>query len=143
MPSRSCYSIKDAPGAGDKERATIAEPRRYRNKDHLRFLAQRWQVSTCPPVAQIWPHAVSSGSSANVVQSFNPKRFRTGRCVVLAALRPGGPYPLLAVSGEQGSAARFRAACAPPHVLLCGSCADGTDGLVPPCRFCRGVQMAR
>ena len=43
-------------------------------------------------------------SSYFVFQSSEPKRLRFGHAWLLAALRHGGPYPLLAVSGEQGSA---------------------------------------
>src|SRR5215472_19039512 len=45
------------------------------------------------------------GRSAGLVsQPAQPKRFCVDLAWLLAALRFGGPYPLLAISGEQGSA---------------------------------------
>ena len=73
-----------------------------------------WRVMASPPVrfrraAGMLPLAVPvKGSSINDLAPFLnlPGRsdFVLVVCWLLAALRHGGPYPLLAVSGEQGSA---------------------------------------
>jgi hypothetical protein len=73
-----------------------------------------WQVITCPPVRfrraagmlQL-PVPVKGGSIEGLASFLNlPDRndFVLVVAWLLAALRHGGPYPLLAVSGEQGSA---------------------------------------
>ena len=73
-----------------------------------------WQVITCPPVrfrraAGMLPLPVPTrGGSIEALTSFFNLPTRSDFVLVvawlLAALRHGGPYPLLAVSGEQGSA---------------------------------------
>ena len=73
-----------------------------------------WRVMASPPVrfrraAGMLPLAVPvKGASINDLAPFLnlPGRsdFVLVVCWLLAALRHGGPYPLLAVSGEQGSA---------------------------------------
>jgi hypothetical protein len=73
-----------------------------------------WQIITCPPVRfrraagmLPLPMPVRGGSIEALTSLFNlPTRsdFVLVVAWLLAALRPGGPYPLLAVSGEQGSA---------------------------------------
>ena len=73
-----------------------------------------WRVMTCPPVR--FRRAVgmlplpmpAKGGSIDALASFLNLRGRSDLVLVvawlLATLRPGGPYPVLAVSGEQGSA---------------------------------------
>jgi hypothetical protein len=75
-----------------------------------------WRVIGCPPVrfrrpAGMLPLPVpepEQGASIEVLNSFlnlsNSNDFVLIVAWLLAALRPGGPYPLLAISGEQGSA---------------------------------------
>src|SRR5262252_931062 len=73
-----------------------------------------WRVIGCPPVrfrrpAGILPlPAPQQGESIESLNSFlnlsNRNDFVLIVAWLLAALRPGGPYPLLAISGEQGSA---------------------------------------
>ena len=73
-----------------------------------------WQVITCPPVrfrraAGMLPLPMPMrGGSIEALTSFFNLPTRSDFVLVvawlLAALRHGGPYPLLAVSGEQGSA---------------------------------------
>ena len=73
-----------------------------------------WQVITCPPVrfrraAGMLPLPMPMrGGSIEALTSFfnlaNRSDFVLVVAWLLAALRHGGPYPLLAVSGEQGSA---------------------------------------
>ena len=73
-----------------------------------------WQVITCPPIrfrraAGMLPLPMPRrGGSIGALASFfnlpNRNDFVLVVAWLLAALRPGGPYPLLAVSGEQGSA---------------------------------------
>ena len=73
-----------------------------------------WQVISCPPVrfrraAGMLPLPMPMrGGSIETLTSFLNLRSRGDFVLVvawlLAALRHGGPYPLLAVSGEQGSA---------------------------------------
>ena len=73
-----------------------------------------WQVIGCPPVrfrraAGMLPLPVPErGGSIETLQSFLNLASRDDFVLVvswvLAALRSGGPYPLLAISGEQGSA---------------------------------------
>src|SRR6476661_1571504 len=73
-----------------------------------------WQVITSPPVRfrraagmLSLPVPVRGGSIEALTAFLNlPTRndFVLVAAWLLAALRPGGPYPLLAVSGEQGSA---------------------------------------
>jgi len=73
-----------------------------------------WRVLEHPPVrfrrsAGMLPLPVPErGGSIEVLRSFlnlsNQNDFVLVVAWLLAALRPGGPYPLLAVSGEQGSA---------------------------------------
>jgi len=73
-----------------------------------------WQVITCPPIRfrraagmLPLPMPVRGGSIEALTSFFNlPTRsdFVLVVAWLLAALRHGGPYPLLAVSGEQGSA---------------------------------------
>src|SRR5213595_1643319 len=73
-----------------------------------------WQVIKCPPVrfrrpAGILPLPVpeQSGSIEALLPLLNLSSRNDFVLVVawlLAALRPGGPYPVLAISGEQGSA---------------------------------------
>jgi hypothetical protein len=72
-----------------------------------------WQVITCPPIRfrrapgmLPLPMPVRGGSIEALTSFFNlPTRsdFVLVVAWLLAALRHGGPYPLLAVSGEQGS----------------------------------------
>jgi hypothetical protein len=73
-----------------------------------------WRVNRCPPVrfrrpAGMLPLPVPEpGGSIEALGSFLNLSSRSDFVLVvawlLATLRPGGPYPLLAISGEQGSA---------------------------------------
>jgi hypothetical protein len=73
-----------------------------------------WRVVECPPVrfrrpAGILPLSVpEQGGSIEALNSFLNLPSRNDFVLIvawlLAALRAGGPYPLLAISGEQGSA---------------------------------------
>ena len=73
-----------------------------------------WRVIGCPPVrfrrpAGMLPLPVpQQGGSIEALASFLNLASRDDFILVVAwlsaALRPGGPYPLLALSGEQGSA---------------------------------------
>jgi hypothetical protein len=73
-----------------------------------------WRVIGCPPVrfrrpAGMLPLPVpEQGASIEALNSFlnlsSGNDFVLIVAWLLAALRPGGPYPLLAISGEQGSA---------------------------------------
>jgi hypothetical protein len=73
-----------------------------------------WHVIGCPPVrfrrpAGMLPLPVpQQGGSIEALNSFLNLASRDDFVLIvtwlLAALRPGGPYPLLAISGEQGSA---------------------------------------
>jgi hypothetical protein len=73
-----------------------------------------WRVVKCPPVrfrrpAGILPLSVpEQGGSIEALNSFLNLASRNDFVLIvawlLAALRAGGPYPLLAISGEQGSA---------------------------------------
>jgi hypothetical protein len=73
-----------------------------------------WWVMTCPPVrfrraAGLLPLPMPvKGGSIDALASFLNLPSRSDFVLVvawlLAAMRHGGPYPLLAVSGEQGSA---------------------------------------
>ena len=73
-----------------------------------------WRVIECPPVrfrrpAGMLPLPVPErGGSIETLNSFLNLASRNDFVLIvawlLAALRPGGPYPLLAISGEQGSA---------------------------------------
>src|SRR6266480_388816 len=73
-----------------------------------------WRVIGCPPVrfrrpAGMLPLPVpQQGGSIESFNSFLNLASRDDFVLIvawlLAALRPGGPYPLLAISGEQGSA---------------------------------------
>src|SRR4029079_5648395 len=76
--------------------------------------ADGWRVLGCPPVRfrrspGMLPLPVPErGGSIQTLQRFlnlsNENDFVLLVAWLLAALRPGGPYPLLAISGEQGSA---------------------------------------
>src|ERR1043165_6682941 len=76
--------------------------------------ADGWRVLGCPPVRfrrspGMLPLPVPErGGSIETLQRFlnlsNENDFVLLVAWLLAALRPGGPYPLLAISGEQGSA---------------------------------------
>jgi hypothetical protein len=73
-----------------------------------------WHVIGCPPVRFRRPAGISPlpvperGGSIETLQSFLNLASRNDLVLIvawlLAALRSGGPYPLLAISGEQGSA---------------------------------------
>jgi hypothetical protein len=73
-----------------------------------------WRVIGCPPVRFRRPAGMlplptlEQGASIELLNSFlnlsNSNDFVLIVAWLLAALRPGGPYPLLAISGEQGSA---------------------------------------
>jgi hypothetical protein len=73
-----------------------------------------WRVIACPPVrfrrpAGILPLPVpQQGGSIGSLNSFLNVTSRNDFVLIvawlMAALRPNGPYPLLAISGEQGSA---------------------------------------
>jgi hypothetical protein len=73
-----------------------------------------WRVSECLPVRFRRPCGVlplpvpQQGGSIEALNSFLNLARRDDFVLIvawlLAALRPGGPYPLLAISGEQGSA---------------------------------------
>jgi hypothetical protein len=73
-----------------------------------------WQVVECPPVRFRRPAgmlplpAPQQGASIEALNPFLNLASRNDFVLIvawlLAALRPGGPYPLLAISGEQGSA---------------------------------------
>jgi hypothetical protein len=76
--------------------------------------ADGWNVLGCPPVRfrrspGMLPLPVpEGGGSLEILKSFLNLSSQSDFILVvawlLAAFRPGGPYPLLAVSGEQGSA---------------------------------------
>jgi hypothetical protein len=85
--------------------------------EHWRAVAigtDGWRVLGCPPVRfrrspGMLPLPVPErGGSIETLQRFlnlsNENDFVLLVAWLLAALRPGGPYPLLAISGEQGSA---------------------------------------
>jgi hypothetical protein len=85
--------------------------------EHWRALAigpDGWRVLGCPPVRfrrspGMLPLPVPErGGSIEVLRSFLNLSSQDDLVLIvawlLAALRPGGPYPLLAISGEQGSA---------------------------------------
>src|SRR6266478_3582883 len=85
--------------------------------DHWRAVEigpEGWRVNRCPPVrfrrpAGILPLPVPEpGGSIEALMPFLNLSSRSDFVLVvawlLATLRPGGPYPLLAISGEQGSA---------------------------------------
>ena len=85
--------------------------------EHWRAVAigpKGWRVVGCPPVRfrrspGMLPLPVPKrGGSIEALRSFlnlsNHNDFVLVVAWLLAALRPGGPYPLLAMSGEQGSA---------------------------------------
>jgi hypothetical protein len=72
-----------------------------------------WRVVACPPVrfrrpSGILPLPVPQPGGS--IETLNPLNLSSRDdfvllvCWLLAALRPSGPYPLLAISGEQGSA---------------------------------------
>jgi hypothetical protein len=73
-----------------------------------------WRVVGCPPVRFRRPAGMlplpepQQGGSIECLKSFLNLASRDDFVLIvawlLAALRPGGPYPLLAISGEQGSA---------------------------------------
>jgi hypothetical protein len=73
-----------------------------------------WRVIGCPPVRFRRPAGMlplplpKQGGSIKPLHSLlnvaSPDDFVLIVAWLLAALRPGGPYPLLAISGEQGSA---------------------------------------
>ena len=76
--------------------------------------ADGWRVLGCPPVRfrrspGMLPLPIPErGGSVEILRRFlnlsNENDFVLIAAWLLAALRPGGPYPLLAISGEQGSA---------------------------------------
>ena len=85
--------------------------------DHWRAVAidrDGWKVVGCPPVRFRRPAGMlplpmpERGGSIEALRPFlnisNPNDFVLIVAWLLAALRPTGPYPLLAISGEQGSA---------------------------------------
>ena len=73
-----------------------------------------WRVIECPPVRFRRPAGMlalpmpEQGATIETLNSFLNLSSRNDFVLIvawlLAALRPGGPYPLLAISGEQGSA---------------------------------------
>ena len=75
---------------------------------------EEWRVIECPPVRFRRPAGMLAlpvperGGSIETLQSFLNVPSRNEFVLIvawlLAALRPGRPYPLLAISGEQGSA---------------------------------------
>src|SRR6516225_9120528 len=79
--------------------------------------ADGWRVLGCPPVRfrrspGMLPLPVPErGGSIEALRSFlnlsSQNDFVLVVAWLLAALRPGGPYPLLTISGEQGSAKTF------------------------------------
>src|SRR6476646_8601791 len=85
--------------------------------EHWRAVAigpDGWRVLGCPPVrfrrspGMLALPVPERGASIQVLQPFlnlsSHDDFVLVVAWLLAALRPGGPYPLLAISGEQGSA---------------------------------------
>ena len=89
--------------------------------EHWRAVAigpDGWRVLGCPPVRfrrapGMLPLPVPErGGSIEALQSFlnlsNQNEFVLVVAWLLAALRSSGPYPLLAISGEQGSAKKIR-----------------------------------
>jgi hypothetical protein len=76
--------------------------------------AEGWRMLGCPPVrfrrsSGMMPLPMPErGGSVEILKPFlnlsNDNDFVLIVAWLLAALRPGGPYPLLAISGEQGSA---------------------------------------
>jgi hypothetical protein len=94
-----------------------------------------WHVIGCPPVrfrrpAGMLPLPVpQQGGSIEALNSFLNLSSRNDFVLIvawlLAALRPGGPYPLLAISGEQGSAktvmSKLLRALIDPNVAPCTS----------------------
>jgi hypothetical protein len=84
---------------------------------HAVEIGPGWQVMGCPPVrfrraAGMLPLPIPQrGGSLEALAPFRNVADRSDFVLaiawMLAALRHGGPYPLLAVSGEQGSAKTF------------------------------------
>src|SRR5204862_7224813 len=81
--------------------------------EHWRAVAidrNGWKLVGCPPVRfrrspGMLPLPVPErGGSLEALRPFLKKDLVLVIAWLLAALRPGGPYPLLAISGEQGSA---------------------------------------
>src|SRR5262249_52120860 len=78
------------------------------------IIADGWRVLGCPPVRFRRSSGMLSlpvperGGSIEILQPFlnlsNKNDFVLVVAWLLAALRPGGPYPLLAISRQQGSA---------------------------------------
>jgi hypothetical protein len=89
-----------------------------------------WRVLECPPVrfsrspGMLALPVPERGGSIEALRSFlnlsSPNDFVLVVAWLLAALRPSGPYPLLAISGEQGSAktvlSKFLRALIDPNV---------------------------
>jgi hypothetical protein len=109
----------DAPERGVSMRVAEHAGRIYLDlaDEHWRAVAigaDGWRVLGCPPVRfrrspGMLPLPIPErGGSVQILQPFlnlsNENDFVLIVAWLLAALRPGGPYPLLAVSGEQGSA---------------------------------------
>jgi hypothetical protein len=96
----------------------------------------RWRVNQFPPVrfrrpAGILPLPVPArGGSIEALWPLLNLSSRSDFVLVvawlLATLRPDGPYPLLAISGEQGSAktvlSKMLKALIDPNVAQCGRC---------------------
>ena len=103
----------DAPTAVDKSVLTIAEPRRYRNKEHLRFVAQQaclvcgrkpsdpHHLRFMQPRALGWK--VSDEFVAPCAESI------TGQFIVSAMSGHGGSWPASIRSRSRGSCGKIRA----------------------------------
>src|SRR5262249_18178937 len=67
-----------------------------------------WRVIGCPPAGMLPLPVPQQGASIEALNPFLNLSSRNDFVLIvawlLAALRPGGPYPVLAISGEQGSA---------------------------------------
>jgi hypothetical protein len=109
----------DAPERGVNIRVAEHADRLYLDlaDEHWRVVeigADGWRVLGCPPVRFRRPPGMlplpvpERGGSIEALRSFlnlsNQNDFVLVVAWLLAALRSGGPYPLLAISGEQGSA---------------------------------------
>jgi hypothetical protein len=115
-----------------------------------------WRVTECPPVrfrrpAGMLPLPVpEQGGSIDALRSFLNLQSRDDFVLVVAwllgALRPQAPYPLLAISGEQGSAktvlSKLLKALVDPNVAPVRALAHSVASPPPPVRCLRLVTIA-